>query len=291
MNLTQKIAARWRDLFRKHRFAMLDATGRNEEWHLHLSPAGIFAAAVALVLLLGSAILLLTAYTPLPELLPGYRTEADRSRESLVRNIGRLDSLEGILSDMMTYNRNIALIMEGKTPVARTIETAAGDTLRGTKVLVMPSAEDSLLRAQMEGDGPYALRGGAGGSARRMREALELAAPVEGMLTQRFDLRDGMLGVRIAAAAAARITAVGGGTVVQSLWTPEYGYAVTIQHPDNLLSIYRGLSQSLVTAGQAVRGGDQIGYHAEEVEGEVRPFEFELWNGGKPVDPEGYILF
>ena len=34
-----------------------------------------------------------------------------------------------------------------------------------------------------------------------------------------------------------------------------------------------------------------VGYNAEAEEGEVLLFEFELWNNGKPVDPEGYIVF
>ena len=54
-----------------------------------------------------------------------------------------------MMNDMLTYNQHIALIMEGKTPVARTLATS--DSTRTSKVLVMPSPEDSILRAQMEG--------------------------------------------------------------------------------------------------------------------------------------------
>ena len=229
------------------------------------------------------------AYSPILEFLPGYRTEADRSRESLVQNIIRLDSMERMMNDMLTYNQHIALIMEGKTPVARTLATS--DSTRTSKVLVMPSPEDSLLRAQMEGDGPYAIAGRSGGSRRSVREAIELAKPVEGIITDRFDIRNGNFGVRIAAAASDRITAIDNGTVVLSLWTPETGYMVELQHANNLLSVYKGLSQSLVTTGQTIRAGEMVGYNAEAEEGEVRLFEFELWNNGKPVDPEGYIVF
>lgn len=58
-----------------------------------------------------------------------------------------------------------------------------------------------------------------------------------------------------------------------------------------LSAAYKGLSQSLVTTGQTIRAGEMVGYNAEAEEGEVRLFEFELWNNGKPVDPEGYIVF
>ena len=286
MKFFNAIRAWWRGFIRKRRFNMLNATDNSEEWHMHISPASIFAAFLSFVLLLFILILSLVAYTPVLEFLPGYRTEAGRSRESLVQNIIRLDSMERMMNDMLTYNQNIALIMEGKTPVVRTL--ASSDSTRTAKVLVMPSGEDSLLRAQMEGDGQYAV---AGRSRRAVREAIELAKPVEGIITDRFDIKNGNFGVRIAAAANDRITAIDNGTVVLSLWSPETGYMVELQHAGNLLSVYKGLSQSLVTTGQTIRAGELIGYNAEAEQGEVRLFEFELWNNGKPVDPEGYIVF
>ena len=289
MNPLKSIRNAWRDLFRKRRFNMLNATDNTEEWHIHLSPASLLAGLVAFVLLLFVIVLSLVAYSPVLEFLPGYRTEADRSRESLVQNIIRLDSMERVMNDMMTYNENISLILEGKTPVVRTI--AATDSTRRSKVLVMPSAEDSVLRAQMEGDGPYALSGHDPNPGRRIREAVELVTPVDGIITDRFDIKEGRFGVRVAAAAADRITSIDDGTVVLSLWTPDQGYVVELQHAGNLLSVYKGLSQSLVRTGQTVRAGEQIGYNAEAADGEVRLFEFELWNNGKPVDPEGYIVF
>ena len=139
-------------------------------------------------------------------------------------------------------------------------------------------------------DGEYAIAG-QGGSRRQVREAIELATPVEGIITGKFDIRQGNFGVKIAATAADRITAIDNGTVVQSLWTPETGYIVVLQHAGNLISVYKNLSQSLVTTGQTIRSGELIGYNAEVQDGEVRLFEFELWNNGKPVDPEGYIVF
>ncbi|MDE6445594.1 MAG: M23 family metallopeptidase [Alistipes sp.] len=290
MKLLGTIRDRWRDLFRKRRFNMLNATDNTEEWHIHLSPASIFAGMVSFVLLIFILVLTLVAYSPLLEFLPGYRTEVGRSRENLVQNIIRIDSIERVVNDMMTYNENIGMIMDGKTPVVRTVATS--DSTRISKVLVMPSAEDSLLRLQMEGDGPYSLaQGGRSTSRRQIREAMELVTPVEGIITDRFNIREGSFGVRIAAAAGSPVTAIDDGTVVINRWTPEAGHIIEIQHTNNLLSIYRHLSQPLVTKGDRIRPGELIGYSAEVQNGMVQPFEFELWNNGKPVDPEGYIVF
>lgn len=289
MKFAQNIRTRWRELFRKRRFTMLNATDRTEEWHMHLSPASIIAAFASFALILFIIILTLVAYTPVLEFLPGYRTEAYKSREGLIHDIMRLDSMERMMNDMMTYNENIALIMEGKTPVVRTV--SASDSLRATKVLVMPSPEDSLLRVQMEGEGAYALNGQERTSRRSVREAMEMVKPVEGIVTERFGIKEGRYGVRIAGKARDRVTAINNGTVIMSLWTPETGHIIQIQHPNNLLSVYRNLSQSLVTTGQTVRPGDLIGYNADTENGEVKLFEFEIWSNGKPVDPESYIVF
>ena len=144
MKTIKSVRAWWRGLFRKRRFNMLNATDNSEEWHVHVSPASLLAGLVAFVLALFILTLSLVAYSPVLEFLPGYRTEADRSRESLIQNIIRLDSMERMMNDMMTYNENIAMILEGNTPVARTLP--GSDSTRASKVLVMPSAEDSLHR-------------------------------------------------------------------------------------------------------------------------------------------------
>ncbi len=294
MNFLKKIRTRWRDFFRKRRFNMLNATDNSEEWHIHLSPASIVSGSVAVALVFFIFILTLMAYTPVLELLPGYRTETDRMRETLVQNLIRLDSMERMMNDMMTYNENIALVLEGHTPAVRSF--VGSDSLRTDKAPVPPSREDSLLRAQMEGDGPYSLAAYNATSRREVREAMQLVTPAEGIIAERFDIGQNRFGVRIAATADGRITAIDNGTVIQSLWTPENRYIIVLQHAHNLVSVYKNLSQSLVMRGQSVHGGDQLGYHiapqpdADEP-AETELFEFELWSNGKPVDPEGYIVF
>ena len=292
MKFLKKIRVWWHDLFRKRRFNMLNTTDNSEEWHIHLSPAGIFAGLTAFALLLFVLILTLMAYTPVLELLPGYRTESDRMRESLVQNIIRLDSMERMMNDMMTYNEHIALVLEGRTPAARSF--IESDSVRTDNASVLPSREDSLLRAEMEGNGPYSLTSNGGGSRREVREAMQLVTPIEGIIAEGYDIGQNRFGVRVAAAAGSRITAIDNGTVIQSLWTPENRYIILLQHANNLVSVYKNLSQSLVSRGQIIHSGDQLGYNIEpDADGadENELFEFELWSNGKPVDPEGYIVF
>lgn len=289
MKLIEKTTYWWRNALRKRRLSLQNVNDEQEEWYMHISPAGMVSAFAALLLLLFILILVLVAYTPVLEFLPGYRTEATRSREDLVANILRLDSMERMMNDMLIYNENISLVLEGRSPVVSSV--GIGDSTKVDKTLVLPNAADSALRAQMEGDGPYSL-GQNTASRRSVREAIEMITPVEGIITQRFDAKQLRYGVKMATAAQAEVAAVDGGTVILSLWTPDAGWIVAVQHAGNLLSVYRNLSRSNVIPGQRVRPGELIGATADDSrEADKKSFEFELWNDGKAVDPEAYVVF
>ena len=286
MDFFKRIAPGWHEAFRKRRLSVQHAATTEEEGHLHLSPAGLFSAFIALLLILFFLILTLVAYTPILEFLPGYRTEATRSRENLVGNIMRLDSMERVMENMLTYYENVSLVLDGRSPVVRSITDL--DSTRIDKSQVWPNESDSILRAQMEGSGPYALN--RGGSRRSVREAIEMIIPVDGIITRHFDQKEQHYGIQMAVAAEAEVASIDEGVVLLSLWSPDTGYLIAIQHPDKLLSIYKQLGQSSVKEGQRVRRGELIGTTSLATK-EERAFEFELWNDGKAVDPEAYIVF
>ena len=229
------------------------------------------------------------AYTPLLEFLPGY--QGNRTRTILLENIVRLDSMERQLNQMKVYSDNITLIMEGKTPVMRSLTEQNQST--ADKSLVMPSVEDSILRAQIESDGEYSIAP-QGNGRRSVRESMQLVSPLAGgVIVNKFSPKSGNLGVSIASTADTQAVAIGEGTVLLNIWSPEDGYLVQIQHPNSMISIYRNLTQSLVEVGQKVKAGQVIGYNADATaEGNTpRLLNFEIWNDGKPVDPESYIVF
>lgn len=289
MKVTRSISSWWKNLMRKRRISMFGIEEQSEEWHVLISPASIFAGIIALILLIFFVVLLLVAYTPIVEFLPGFKSDAARSRESLTQSVMRLDSIERRMNEMLIYNDNISLIMNGKTPAVRT--TIATDSIHRSKSLVLPSLEDSLLRAQMEGTGEYGLHTTVRANS-SIRDNIEMIVPIEGIITKHFNLREGSFGIEMTSAAMAQVTAITTGTVVSASWTPDKAYIIEIQHHSGLVSIYRNLSQTLVTKGQVVKGGEVIGYSSETPASDgSNNFELELWNGGKAVDPEGYIVF
>jgi len=284
-SLKDKIANLWR----KHRLSLRDERDNREMWYMYISPLSIVAGILALTLVLFIVIISSVAYTPLLEFLPGY--QGNRTRTILLENIVRLDSMERQLSQMKVYSDNIALIMEGKTPVMRSL-TDQNQTSTD-KSIVLPSVEDSILRAQIEGDGDYSIANQAS-SRRSVRESMELIAPLAGgVIVNEFSPRSGSMGVSIASTSDTQVVAIGEGTVILTTWSPDDGYLVEVQHTNGLISFYRNMSQSLVEVGQKLTAGQIVGYSAEATdEGNTpRLLQFEIWSDGKPVDPESYIVF
>jgi murein DD-endopeptidase MepM/ murein hydrolase activator NlpD len=279
-----------KNMFRKMRFTMSDPILHEEEWSVHIKPISLIGSVAAFCLFLFLLVLILVAYTPILDIFPGYRTAAERTHDDLVQNIMRIDSLERRMNDMLTYNENISMIMEGRTPALRT-PLSDGDTTVLDKTLVPPSQFDSLLRAQMEGDGDYSL---ARTLQRRTQgdNTLIFVAPADGIITRHFSREDNYLGVGIQSSPNAPVTAIDDGSVV-AVAEGERGSVVTVQHYNGFVSVYRNLAQVLVVKGQSIKSRQVVGYNAMPSVGDKsNPLvEVELWNEGRAVDPEVYIVF
>ncbi len=275
---------------RRRRISIYNSTN-GKEWSTHISPIRGWMAVVAIVVSLFFLMLILVGYTSILEILPAYRTSADKSRDRLIENIIKIDSMERVINDIVIYNENVGLIMEGKTPVVRT--TLTNDTVKINKTSTPTNAADSALRAQMEGEGEYNLNAAhAEANSRNSSNTISFAAPIEGIITEKFDLKEGRYAIRIAATSESRISAVEDGVVIMSMWSPESGNLVQILHPNNAISIYKNMSQSLVAKGEAVKRGDIIGYNNKATDKSTEQlFEFEMWNDGKPTNPERHIIF
>jgi hypothetical protein len=266
------------DLRNKLRIGVSDEHNHSELWHIFITPFKLLGVTVGALAVLFIIILTLAAYTPLLNLVPGY--SGSKQREQMIRNILRVDSISQRMADIEAWSYDLSLIMEGRTPVVHDVVTA-DDTARVTRrETVLPNAADSLLRVQIEGGGIYGLN-------REVRQPEGMQAPVRGSVEARFAPREGVFGVRVATGLEQQVLAVGSGTVMVSQLAMGEGYTVEVQHPDNLVSIYRHLSQSLVTPGTRVRRGEVLGAMGQGAE----MFEFEMWRNGNPVDPENWVVF
>jgi murein DD-endopeptidase MepM/ murein hydrolase activator NlpD len=80
--------------------------------------------------------------------------------------------------------------------------------------------------------------------------------------------------------------------VVFSEWSAETGNVIILQHPNNLLSIYKHNAALLKHNGDFVKAGDVIAIVGNTGENTTGPhLHFELWKQGQPIDPEAIINF
>ncbi|HIW97166.1 MAG TPA: M23 family metallopeptidase [Candidatus Tidjanibacter gallistercoris] len=281
-----------RNFTKKHRVSVRDRGLDREVWYMYISPMRMTLAILGVLLVMFAVVVTAVVYTPVLDSLPGY--PGKKARELLIRNIQRLDSLENEIRIMQAYGDNVALIMEGRTPTAAE-QPAAADTLAEAKTLVPPSEADSLLRAQLEGDGRFALVEGMVTPSGTVVRRMEFIAPVKGRVIATFDPGKNMFGTGVVPSGAQQVVAAQAGTVVMSQWTPEDGNTIQIQHGDNYISFYKHNSQLLKRVGDRVEAGEVIGYlEPGVVDNATRPsgeFIFELWADGRPVDPEKYVIF
>ena len=283
MGFFNKINSWFGSIVRKRQITIID--NDEAQWQTELSPAKFTAIGIAVVTLIFGVLLILVAYTPLLDLMPGYRTNAGRSREMLIRSIVRIDSLERKMNDMLTYNENRILVVSGKTPAMQSVKN---DSLHRSKTFVAPSKEDSLLRKKIENDERYRLNGAKANPA--IQNTLNAVTPMYGLISERFNSQ-GLLGVRINGAKDAQVSAIADGVAVHNEWSPETGHCIVIQHKNNYISIYRHLSGVLLSKGTQVQGAQAIGYAGSDNNEELSILEFELWREGKAVNPELYIIF
>ena len=275
-----------KNLGKRHRISITDEGGK-EVWYSFSTALRTALYALLAVAVVFIASLLIAAYTKILDIVPNY--DGITSRERMIENIIRLDSLERELGYMQVYAENVAQIMEGRSPVVRTLSPISEDKITSNKEVVAPSSLDSLLRGEFEGTGRYGL------NTRPEKQKItnaEILLPVKAEVLESFSPASGRYGVRLSVGSIEQVSAVQDGTVILTTLEPE-GYTIQIQHSSNFISTYRGLGQAHKSVGERVVTGEAIGstWNEETSAGEASEMEIQFWFDGAAVNPENYIRF
>ena len=275
-----------KNLGKRHRISITDEGGK-EVWYSFSTALRTALYALLAVAVVFIASLLVAAYTKILDIVPNY--DGITSRERMIENIIRLDSLERELGYMQVDAENAAQIMEGRSPVVRTLSPISEDKITSDKEVVAPSSLDSLLRGELEGTGRYGL------NTRPEKQKItnaEILLPVKAEVLESFSPASGRYGVRLSVGSIEQVSAVQDGTVILTTLEPE-GYTIQIQHSSNFISTYRGLGQAHKSVGERVVAGEAIGstWNEETSAGEASEMEIQFWFDGAAVNPENYIRF
>jgi murein DD-endopeptidase MepM/ murein hydrolase activator NlpD len=276
----------------QYRLVILNEETLEERISFKLSRLNVFVAIGLLSIILVFITTYIIAFTPLKEYIPGY-TDVTLQRRIYELQL-RSDSVAFAMRAQEKYLENVKKVLGGDLPDEREmapVDTAQVRNYRNIKDKHSP--EDSLLRMEYEGANKYNLfksdkLSGKGSSMRN----LTFFSPIKGIVTSEFDPLRKHFGIDIVAAQDEVIKSVQDGTVIFSGWTVETGYVIAIQHPGNIISIYKHNSVLLKKEGNIVHAGETVAIIGESGELSTGPhLHLELWINGIPVNPKDYIVF
>jgi len=275
----------WSKLLHRYRFVIMTDSSFEEKLSLTLSRLNIFAFAGIFVFVCFFSALLLIAYTPLSEYIPG--KSSSEIQKSLIELSLKSDSLESLLLNRAVYLENINNIISGNELITPT-ERKSSDSEKEDKIIFEKSKADSLLRLLVEAEGKSSIYVKSVSD----NNYLMFFTPLSGLISDAYNSKIKHFGVDLVAKDKSRISSVLDGTVLISHWTSETGYVIAIQHKNDYVSLYKHNSLLLKEAGDFVNAGDHIAVIGNSGELSSGPhLHFELWHKGTPVNPEDYISF
>jgi len=275
----------WSKLLHKYRFVIMTDSSFEEKLSVKLSRLNVLAFAGIFVFACFFSTLLLIAYTPLSEYVPG-KSSAEVQKGLIALSL-KSDSLEVVLLNKAIYLENINNIISGNELITP-VENEESSTKQEGEILFEKSEEDSLLRVSVESED----RSSIYVKSVSENNYLMFFTPLSGLISDEYNSKTKHFGIDLVAKEKSRISSVLDGTVIISHWTSETGYVIAIQHKNDYVSLYKHNSLLLKEVGDFVSAGDHIAIIGNSGELSSGPhLHFELWHKGIPVNPENYISF
>ncbi len=278
----------WQKYKSKYRLTIFNDTTFEEIFWIRLSRINTISILGVLAIFFFALVFVLIAYTPLKEFIPGYPD--GETHTNIIKNVYRLDSLEYNARINQQYIDNIKAILDGKTPKDYLVDLKTGSNKsQKDSISLAIQKNDSLFRLSIENKNDFDV---LSTTTERLGDALVLYPPIKGIITNSYNPNNKHFGVDIAGESGRDVFACDKGTIILSTWSLETGYVVTIQHPDNIISIYKHLEDVSVKQGQKVATGKQIGKIGDV--GTLSTgshLHFELWRNGHPICPDDFIKF
>lgn len=292
---TQKSKYRFiRRMTRRYRFVIVNEKTFAEKWSFRLTPLNIFIFFGSGALLIIILTVIMIAWTPLREFIPGYPDGSERVK--WIQNYQRTDSLEKRLERNEAYLQRIRHVLNGE----EIIDSASSKNLAATKPKPGDFKQSEIekdFREKMEDKVKYSFSEGVSESTTTAAvnnpgPDVFFFVPAQGEISRSFSMAKSHLGVDISAIADAPVHAAQEGTVVFAGWTVDGGHEIHVQHGGNLVTIYKHNSYLLKKTGDRLRPGDVIGFvgNTGRLSYGVH-LHFEIWHNGVPVDPEKYVVF
>jgi len=274
-------------LLNAYRLVILNEDTFEERLSFKLNRLNVFVLAALSSLVLTGLTILLIAFTPLREYIPGYSSTALK-KQAVELNF-KTDSLQQVIALNEKYYQSIKKVLKGEV---ETVQFNRDSIILAAKIEVSESAldpikEDSILRAKVDKEDKYNLFENATSQA-----SFVLFPPVNGTISDAYDAEGKHYAVDIVVSKDTPIKATADGTVIFAEWTAETGFVILIEHSKGLISVYKHNASLTKAQGDLVKRGEVIATVGNTGELTTGPhLHFELWSDGYPVNPTNFIDF
>ena len=273
---------------RKQRLVVMDAENYREHWSFRLSALNLFVGVGIVGIALMIITFLLIAFTPLHNIIPGY-TNGDMI-EQTYHNVALLDSIESKVQHQEDMMAVLSSIVAGEE-IADTTGNDRGDDKKVMGAADKRSKADSLLRTDIEQERLTSKQTNLNEKNPPANSGQLFFPPTKGKILNSYDVKSGHLGVDVAGNINDIIKAAAPGTVIFAGFTVDDGYVIAVQHPVNIITIYKHNGALLKHNGDMVRAGEPIAYMGHSAGSKVPHLHFEVWINGRTVDPLSYVSF
>jgi hypothetical protein len=271
----------------RYRLVIMNDDTFEENFSLRLTPLGFFILLGSVTIVMVMLVTSLIAFTPLREYVPGYADVG--MRRDLIRLTLRSDSLEQALIERNAFMQNIGSVLNG--------DIKADSAKRPDKIKqpdntkMNPSQQELAMRQTIEAQDKYSLAFGSDGPKSGISNFF-FFTPLKGIVSEQFKANEQHFGVDIVGPENESVKSTLDGTVILATWSSETGYTITVQHSNDLISVYKHNSVLLKKAGDYVKAGEPIAIIGNSGEQTTGPhLHFELWYNGKAVNPQEYMVF
>ena len=268
----------WKRLRNKYRISVINEETLAERWYLHLSAWGAIVVTALLFLLTLVLFSLVILYTPVKNYLPGYSEEI---RQQLIEESVKVDSIGESLELQRQYLNIIKQVVAGEVH-SDTIQSLDSMQLimREQLLEAKNQATEEFIAQYEDKEKDYLQLFDIANTT----PVLSFFRPAHGVIVEQFDEKQKQYSITLQTPARENVTAILAGTIVYLNYELTDTYTLILQH-DNYISIYKGISKMIKQVGDHVQAGESIAML------ENSPLQFELWQNGKPINPEEVIAF
>ena len=290
----------------QHRLIIYNDAAYKEELALRLNwrNVGIFAVLSGLFLL-GFAFLILRIFGTNSQSQAIVITGDDNMREQLLFINGQLDSLLKEIDARDVYIAQINKKINGEFEYQADADkklAESGEKEKDKKVSknekmpdLAPETKQIAQSAQSEAElsaDKSREKGFSGINLPQNSSYFNFSPPLKGILSDSFAPAHQHYGLNINAATGAEIRATQEGIIVLTGWSAEDGHFIIIQHPNNLISIYKNNSVLLKKQTDRVEKGEIIAVIGNgKGKNTAAQLYFELWHYGLPLNPQKFMAF